>query len=113
MGRIYRTYLSGTRIWTCSHCKAHLAYHEDIISKAFQGRHGKAYLFSNVVNIGVGKPEERQLITGLHVVADIHCNCCSAIIGWKYEEAFEETQKYKVGKFIVEKAMMTRDDGCD
>lgn len=26
-----------------------------------------------------------------------------SVVGWKYEEAFEESQKYKVGKFILEK----------
>ncbi len=27
------------------------------------------------------------------------------------EEAYEESQKYKVGKIIIEKAMMTKDNG--
>jgi hypothetical protein len=26
---------------------------------------------------------------------------------WKYEEAFDKTQKYKEGKFILERAKMT------
>jgi len=109
MGRLNQTYLSGSRIWSCNNCHSHLANHEEIISKSFQGRHGKAYLFSSVVNICVGKKEERQLITGRHTVADIHCNCCFTVIGWKYEEAFEESQKYKEGKFIIEKAMMVKE----
>ena len=34
-------------------------------------------------------------------------------MGWTYIAAFEESQKYKVGKFIIEKANMMRDsDWC-
>jgi hypothetical protein len=51
-----------------------------------------------------------MLITGLHVVADIYCNCCLQILGWKYEEAFEEKEKYKEGKYIIEKAKMTKEN---
>lgn len=36
------------------------------------------------VNITAGPSEERPLITGLHVVADIYCNVCQTILGWKY-----------------------------
>jgi hypothetical protein len=37
-----------------------------------------------------------MLITGLHTVADIFCTVCDANLGWKYEMAYEEGQKYKV-----------------
>lgn len=33
MGRIFKEYLSGNRVYSCNTCKAHLALHEDIISK--------------------------------------------------------------------------------
>mmetsp|Transcript_10105 Transcript_10105/g.30877 ORF Transcript_10105/g.30877 Transcript_10105/m.30877 type:complete len:93 (+) Transcript_10105:195-473(+) len=36
------------------------------------------------VNVGVGDKEERMLITGLHTVADIFCNVCLSVLGWKY-----------------------------
>jgi hypothetical protein len=44
----------------------------------------------------------RQLATGAHVVADISCAICEKVVGWKYVDAREEGQKYKVGKFILE-----------
>ena len=44
----------------------------------------------------------RNLVTGQHVVSDISCAICGSILGWKYVEASEESQKYKVGKFILE-----------
>ena len=54
-------------VYCCSCCHAHLADHLAIISKAFQGRHGRAYLFDNVINVSPGPPENRLLLTGLHV----------------------------------------------
>lgn len=56
----------------------------------------------NLINVRVGRPENRQLVTGAHVVADIHCVVCGAKLGWKYVDAREQAQKYKVGKFILE-----------
>ena len=94
----------------CAACRAHLADHDAIISKAFQGRHGRAYLFADVINVSPGPKENRLLLTGLHVVADIYCNACDTRVGWKYVEAFEESQKYKEGKFILEKAMILKED---
>ena len=36
------------------------------------------------VNVGCGAAEERVLLTGLHAVADIYCECCKTTLGWKY-----------------------------
>ena len=135
------------------------------------------------VNVQLGPREERLLITGLHAVADIQCNCCGSVLGWKYvrtpalpralaqprarapgllsflragaaaapayvyppprlhsaaknsaaahrasappfppplcgahtkcaqEQAYEESQKYKEGKYIVEKARVVKISG--
>lgn len=57
---------------------------------------------TNLVNVTVGAPEKRSLVTGMHVVADITCATCGVKIGWKYVDAREQAQKYKVGKFILE-----------
>ncbi|KAI1751307.1 hypothetical protein F4782DRAFT_189648 [Xylaria castorea] len=57
---------------------------------------------ANLINVKVGKPESRVLVTGQHVVADIQCATCRAKVGWKYIDAKEESQKYKIGKFILE-----------
>jgi hypothetical protein len=53
-------------------------------------------------NTHTHKAVPRQLVTGAHTVADISCTTCNTILGWKYVEAKEEGQKYKVGKFILE-----------
>lgn len=34
--------------------------------------------------MGCGPAEERVLLTGLHAVADIYCECCKTTLGWKY-----------------------------
>jgi len=78
-----------------------------MISRAFNGQHGRAYLFDRVVNIYAGEPQERPMTTGLHIVRDIHCVKCERILGWKYDKAYEESQKYKEGKFILERALLT------
>ena len=101
--KTFRAYLpSCHRTYSCVHCRAHLANHDELISKSFQGSQGRAYLFNSVVNIGCGPAEERILLTGLHAVADIYCDCCKTTLGWKYEQAFESSQKYKEGKYIIE-----------
>lgn len=41
-------------------------------------------------------------MTGQHIVSDISCAICGSTLGWKYVEASEDSQKYKVGKFILE-----------
>ncbi|KAF9274129.1 hypothetical protein BGZ74_004501 [Mortierella antarctica] len=101
----HQVYLQGDQIYTCSECHAHLARNDDIISKGFQGRHGRAYLFKTVHNIALGPKEDRVLMTGLHSVADITCTICQSVVGWIYE-----SQKYKEGKYIVEKAKISKEN---
>ena len=72
----------------CAPAAARTSRTAGVISKAFQGG-GRAYLFSDVVNVNSGPTENRLLLTGLHVVADIYCNGCETRLGWKYVEAYE------------------------
>mmetsp|Transcript_8868 Transcript_8868/g.13726 ORF Transcript_8868/g.13726 Transcript_8868/m.13726 type:complete len:320 (+) Transcript_8868:312-1271(+) len=96
-------YLDGPQVYTCAQCRTHLTSHDDIISKSFHGRHGRAYLFDQCVNVTIGPAEDRLLITGLHSVCDIFCKRCKGMVGWTYARAYETSQKYKEGKFIIEK----------
>jgi hypothetical protein len=95
-----------------------------VVSKGFTGRHGRAYLVSpppsppytisnstkkegnkkitDLVNTKVGRNVNRELLTGQHVVADVSCTICGTVLGWKYVDAKEAAQKYKIGKFILE-----------
>ncbi|KAH7559002.1 yippee zinc-binding/DNA-binding /Mis18, centromere assembly-domain-containing protein [Bipolaris maydis] len=107
----------------CQKCLADLIPTSSIISKGFTGRHGRAYLVSppssfsflsggsiaatgfkngDLPNTLTHKPQSRQLVTGVHIVSDISCRSCGSVLGWKYVDAAEDSQKYKIGKFILE-----------
>ncbi|KAI1773528.1 yippee-domain-containing protein [Hypoxylon cercidicola] len=99
----------------CSTCASDFAFSSQIVSKGFTGRYGRAYLVQpleqpsrkamkakELINIKIGKSETRLLVTGSHIVADISCAVCLTKVGWKYIDAKEEAQKYKIGKFILE-----------
>ncbi|EOD51671.1 putative yippee zinc-binding protein moh1 protein [Neofusicoccum parvum UCRNP2] len=110
MGLTYNVYLNSHRIYGCKNCKTHLSNHDDIISREdvqnFRGQHGKAYLFDSVVNITQGEPGERNMTTGRHIVRDIQCRQCKETVGWKYDKAYETSEKYKEGKFILEAELL-------
>lgn len=97
----------------CSKCSTDLCLTSQIISKGFTGRHGRAYLVqgqpshtrvhaAGLPNTYQNKAVPRNLVTGQHTVSDVSCAICGTVLGWKYVEAAEESQKYKVGKFILE-----------
>ncbi|RHZ49893.1 uncharacterized protein CDV56_103800 [Aspergillus thermomutatus] len=95
------------------------------LGKGFTGRHGRAYLVSaeptasavsvsgssspteSLPNTVIQRPVPRQFVTGLHTVRDISCAFCGNVLGWKYISAEEESQRYKVGKFILETNRIT------
>ncbi|KAI9803653.1 MAG: Intracellular distribution of mitochondria [Piccolia ochrophora] len=72
----------------------------------FRGQHGKAYLFGSVVNIISAEAVERNMTTGRHVVRDICCRHCKDTVGWKYDKAYESSEKYKEGKYILEAELL-------
>mmetsp|Transcript_15696 Transcript_15696/g.13728 ORF Transcript_15696/g.13728 Transcript_15696/m.13728 type:complete len:83 (+) Transcript_15696:198-446(+) len=43
------------------------------------------------------------MMTGMHVVSDIFCKGCLQQVGWTYIKAENESEKYKVGKFVIER----------
>ncbi|KAI4328945.1 hypothetical protein L6164_021257 [Bauhinia variegata] len=102
---------TGPRTYCCFKCQNLVAYHDDIVSKDFQASNGRAFLFSHVMNVKEGAKEDRQLTTGLHTVADVFCCDCGEDLGWKYIKAYEDTQKYKEGKFILVKYKITKGSG--
>lgn len=109
----------------CAECAAHLCLTSQIISKGFTGRYGRAYLVSSepvasavsvsasssptasLPNTVLQHPVLRQLVTGTHTVSDTTCSTCGTVLGWKYVAAEEESQRYKVGKFILETKKIT------
>ena len=57
---------------------------------------------ADLVNTKTGRNVSRELLTGAHVVADVTCAICQTVLGWKYVDAKELGQRYKIGKFILE-----------
>ncbi|PNX95112.1 hypothetical protein L195_g018302 [Trifolium pratense] len=120
MGRIFVVELEG-RSYRCKFCKTHLALADDLISRLLKRIIAGALLHcgcatsshglnvTSIVNTTIGTPEERVMLSGLHTVADIFCCCCGQIVGWKYESAHEKSQKYKEGKFVLERGRIVDD----
>mmetsp|Transcript_18906 Transcript_18906/g.64047 ORF Transcript_18906/g.64047 Transcript_18906/m.64047 type:complete len:193 (+) Transcript_18906:156-734(+) len=102
--------LRGSGVFRCRNCLSHVSTRDDVISKCFHGRGGRAYLVTRVVNVDCGATEDRMLLTGLHTVCDIACRSCNETVGWKYEYAYEDSQKYKIGRFIVERSKLDEED---
>mmetsp|Transcript_22519 Transcript_22519/g.30140 ORF Transcript_22519/g.30140 Transcript_22519/m.30140 type:complete len:182 (+) Transcript_22519:96-641(+) len=96
----------GALIFTCKQCGIHLADNVDFVSKDFRGKTGAAFLFDKVINVFLGPESEKEMRTGLHVVSDVYCAQCSVVIGWTYLRAYEQDQKYKEGKFIIERSYL-------
>lgn len=61
------------------------------------------------MNIVMGEKEEKQLITGLFTIANISCSKCREVLGWKYVQAYEAKERYKEGKFIIERAKIVKE----
>lgn len=43
------------------------------------------------------------MMTGLHKIRSIKCIQCKTTVGWTYVFAYAESEKYKEGKFIIER----------
>lgn len=41
------------------------------------------------------------------------CKACDCKLGWMYEFATEDNQKYKEGRVILERALVTESDGME
>ncbi|XP_057422384.1 protein yippee-like At5g53940 [Lotus japonicus] len=102
MGRIFIVDLQGP-CFQCRHCKTPVARAEDVLSRSFNCSRGRAFLFSEVVNVTFGEQLERLLTSGLHTVEDIFCCFCGQILGWKYVVAHDKNETYKEGKCILER----------
>jgi DNA-directed RNA polymerase subunit RPC12/RpoP len=108
MGKLFIEYLETSHIYTCSNCGTHLSNAKELISKDFWAGAGKAFLFNKVVNCMKGQSEDRMQKTGLHTVSDIFCKVCESKVGWRYDWAMDQDQKYKEGKSILERSLITK-----
>uniref|UniRef100_A0A1I7SKB4 Protein yippee-like n=1 Tax=Bursaphelenchus xylophilus TaxID=6326 RepID=A0A1I7SKB4_BURXY len=98
MGRVYLEHAGGMITYHCEKCHTYLTSESRLQSTAFQGSTGPAFLFTDVKNVDLSKTDTRTMITGEHIVRDVFCKNCSLKIGWMYEFAYAESQKYKEGE---------------
>jgi len=113
MGRHYLAHLGGPRMFCCVHCETFLTNRGELISTRFTGATGRAFLFNKVVNLNYSERSERVMLTGRHWVRDVFCKNCNDKVGWMYEFAMDDAQRYKEGKVILEKALVRERDGIE
>ena len=65
-------------------------------------------MFNVAVNVDLGPAKDKVMMTGLHTVKSVICKSCRQVIGWTYVFAYEQREKYKEGKFIIEKEYMAK-----
>lgn len=55
----------------------------------------------------------RDVIHIFFQVRDVSCKSCNNKLGWMYEFATEANQRYKEGRVILERALVTESDGME
>ncbi|VDL78437.1 unnamed protein product [Nippostrongylus brasiliensis] len=111
MGRVFVENHGGLRVVLCRFCKTYLTNRSELISSRFQGSSGRAMLFHRAWNLDYSEAQQRDMMTGKHIVRDVMCRICHKKVGWMYEFAMEETQRYKEARVILEKALIDEEDG--
>ncbi|KAL8611116.1 Protein yippee-like 5 [Nucella lapillus] len=113
MGRIFLQHIGGTKVFSCASCDTQLTNRSELISTRFTGATGRAFLFNRVVNLNFSEVQDRIMLTGRHMVRDVSCKKCDAKLGWIYEYATEGSQRYKEGRVILERALVTESEGFE
>ncbi|XP_020099696.1 putative yippee-like protein Os10g0369500 [Ananas comosus] len=102
MGLLFVESLPDQELFRCGLCEVVIASADAIMSTNFTGRFGAACLMDRVVNTTSSQTETKQMLTGTYDVSDIHCSSCQQLLGWRYDRAFSEDQKFKEGKYVLE-----------
>ncbi|KAG9156700.1 hypothetical protein Leryth_006658 [Lithospermum erythrorhizon] len=68
-------------------------------------RRGRGLLFRHTSNVVEGPAEDRQMISGIHNVADVFCSDCQECLGWKY---IKTIHKYKEGRTVITKSKIAK-----
>ena len=57
--------------------------------------------------------QQKFMLTGRHFVRDVNCKKCQCRLGWMYEFASKDTERYKEARIILEKALLTEKCGIE
>jgi hypothetical protein len=110
MGKEFFLYEDCKNVYVCKECKNHLSSKSKVMTKSFKGKHGRSFLVSRMINVTYGAEEEKILLSGIHCVKDVMCKRCTTYIGWFYVKAYEATEKYKEGHFVLERNLVLKAD---
>ncbi|SCZ92495.1 BZ3500_MvSof-1268-A1-R1_Chr5-2g07913 [Microbotryum saponariae] len=97
---------SNVAVYRCATCSAELTVQDELVSRAFSGGTGPAYLVRTTINTYTGPKATKQLLTGKHIVSPLYCKGCQIELGWTYHVAPDRTQKYKEHKSILEEVRL-------
>uniref|UniRef100_A0A8C5JWZ9 Protein yippee-like n=1 Tax=Jaculus jaculus TaxID=51337 RepID=A0A8C5JWZ9_JACJA len=112
MGRIFLDHIGGTRLFSCTNCDMILTNRSELITR-FTGATGRAFLFNKVVTLLYSEVQDRVMLTGRHMVRGVSCKSCNSKLGWVYELATEDSQRYKEGRVILERALVPESEGFE
>lgn len=65
------------------------------------------------MNLQYSEVQDRVMLTGRHMVRDVSCKNCNSKLGWIYEFATEDSQRYKEGRVILERALVRESEGFE
>uniref|UniRef100_A0A2I3TSX9 Yippee domain-containing protein n=1 Tax=Pan troglodytes TaxID=9598 RepID=A0A2I3TSX9_PANTR len=95
MGRIFLDHTRGTCPFSYANCDTILTNRSEFISTWFTGATGRAFLFNKVVNLQYNEALDWVI----------------SKLGWIYEFATEDSQCYKEGHVILERALVREIEG--
>merc|ERR1719464_2235556 len=105
--------LDQSKAFSCKECGTDIALKGDIESKCYQVGQGtftekkRGYLFTNAVNMVLGKGKTENFTTGSYQIAWAKCAKCQAQMGWKYISAESASNTTKEGKFCLARHGLT------
>ncbi|KAK4480937.1 hypothetical protein RD792_011795 [Penstemon davidsonii] len=102
MGRLFLIHLEGNT-YTCKHCETQLAHARDVVSKVFF--FSDFPIFRSTMTLSCASMGR---LTSLIMLLKYICSCM--FCQWQ-EVAHDKSQKYKEGKFILERFKVLGPDG--
>ncbi|KAJ7747221.1 yippee-domain-containing protein [Mycena metata] len=92
--------------YNCSTCSAVIALQDETITKLFQGRDGRGLRVPFILRCS-------PFPQALHTVADVFCLGCNERMGWYYHKASDFSQKYKEGKYLLEREKLVKENAWE
>ncbi|KAG3265584.1 YPEL5 [Ictidomys tridecemlineatus] len=102
MGRIFLDHIGGTCLFSCANCDTILTNSSELSFTRFSGATGRA--FNKVVNLQYSEVQDPVMLTGRHIVQDVSCR--ANWDGFIIQFATEDSQPYKEGHVILERALV-------